>query len=63
MSPARRYSASTERAAILRSGSLLPKHALLDPEFFKPYEDRGMSIRIDEGKIQTLPGPLGAIRM
>jgi len=38
------------------------KDAWLDPDFFKPYEDRGLSVHVDEGKTQTLQAPLGAIR-
>jgi hypothetical protein len=38
------------------------KDAWLDPDFFKPHEDRGMTVRVDEGKTQSLPAPLGAIR-
>jgi hypothetical protein len=38
------------------------KDAWLDPTFFKPYEDRGISVRVSEGKLQPLPGPLTAIR-
>lgn len=38
------------------------KDAWLDPDFFKPYEDRGVTVRVDEGKTQNLPAALGAIR-
>jgi hypothetical protein len=38
------------------------KDSWFDPDFFKPYEDRGVSARVEEGKTQTLPAPLAAIR-
>jgi hypothetical protein len=38
------------------------KEAWLDPDFFKPHEDRGVTVRVDEGKTQNLPAPLGPIR-
>ena len=38
------------------------KDAWLDPDFFKPYEDRGITVRVEEGKTQNLSAPLGAIR-
>ncbi len=38
------------------------KDSWYDPEFFKPYEDRGMTARVEEGKTQSLPSPLAAIR-
>jgi hypothetical protein len=38
------------------------KDAWLDPEFLKPHEDRGMTVRVEEGKTQSLQAPLGAIR-
>jgi len=38
------------------------KDAWLDPDFFKPYEERGMSVHVDEGKTQSLTAPLGSIR-
>src|SRR4029450_10743124 len=34
------------------------KDAWLDPEFFKPYEDRGTKINVGEGKLFTLETPL-----
>jgi len=38
------------------------KDAWLDPDFFKPFEDRGTSIKIGEGKVSTLEAPLSVIR-
>jgi hypothetical protein len=38
------------------------KDAWLDPDFFKPYEDRGLSIKVGEGKVSTLETPLAVIR-
>ena len=38
------------------------KDSWLDPEFFKPYEDRGVSVEIGEGQTQSLQTPLNAIR-
>jgi hypothetical protein len=38
------------------------KDSWLDPDFFRPYEDRGVTVHVDEGKVQTLQTPLGAIR-
>jgi protocatechuate 3,4-dioxygenase beta subunit len=38
------------------------KDAWLDPEFFKPYEDRGLSIKVGEGRVFTLETPLSVIR-
>ena len=38
------------------------KDAWLDPEFFKPYEDRGTAVRVGEGAVFTLETPLSVIR-
>jgi hypothetical protein len=38
------------------------KDAWLDPEFFKPYENRGTSIKIGEGKVFTPETPLSVVR-
>jgi hypothetical protein len=38
------------------------KDAWLDPDFFKPYEDRGLSIKVGEGKVSTLEAPLTVVR-
>jgi hypothetical protein len=38
------------------------KDSWLDPDFFKPYEDRGSSIQVGEGKVFTLDAPLSVIR-
>jgi hypothetical protein len=38
------------------------KDAWLDPEFFKPYEERGMAITVGEGKLFALETPLSVIR-
>jgi hypothetical protein len=38
------------------------KDAWLDPGFFKPYEDRGVTVRVEEGKTQSISAPLVAIR-
>lgn len=38
------------------------KDSWLDPEFFKPYEDRGLAITVGEGKVFTPDAPLTVIR-
>lgn len=38
------------------------KDAWLDPDFFKPYEDRGTAARVGEGKEFTMDAPLSVIR-
>jgi hypothetical protein len=38
------------------------KDAWLDPDFFKPYEERGMAITVGEGKPFTLETPLSVVR-
>jgi len=38
------------------------KDAWLDPDFFKPYEDRGTAITVGEGKVFTLEAPLNVVR-
>jgi hypothetical protein len=38
------------------------KDAWLDPEFFKPYEERGLTINVGEGKVFTLEMPLSVVR-
>ena len=38
------------------------KDAWLDPEFFKPYENRGLAIKVGEGKVFTLETPLTSVR-
>jgi hypothetical protein len=38
------------------------KDAWLDPEFFKPYEDRGTAVRVGEGAVFALEAPLIVIR-
>jgi len=38
------------------------KDAWLDPDFFKPYEERGRSIKVGEGKVFTLETSLNVIR-
>jgi hypothetical protein len=38
------------------------KDAWLDPEFFKPYEERGLSIKVGEGRVFTLETPLSVVR-
>jgi hypothetical protein len=38
------------------------KDAWLDPEFFKPYEDRGLTIKVGEGKLFALENPLSLVR-
>ena len=38
------------------------KDSWFDPDFFKPYEERGITVRVEEGKTQTLPAPLAPIR-
>jgi len=38
------------------------KDSWVDPDFFKPYEDRGVSVKVGEGKVFTLDSPLTVIR-
>jgi hypothetical protein len=38
------------------------KDAWLDPDFFKPYEGRGLAITVGEGRLFTLEAPLSAVR-
>jgi hypothetical protein len=38
------------------------KDAWVDPDFFKPYEDRGLVINVGEGKVFNLEGPLSVVR-
>jgi len=38
------------------------KDAWLDPEFFKPYENRGTAIKVGEGKVFTPENPLSVVR-
>lgn len=38
------------------------KDSWLDPDFFKPYEERGLAVKVGEGKVFTLDAPLSAIR-
>jgi hypothetical protein len=38
------------------------KDAWLDPDFFKPYENRGTAIKIGEGKVFTPEAPLSVVR-
>ncbi len=38
------------------------KDAWLDPDFFKPYETRGASIKVGEGNAFTLENPLSVVR-
>src|SRR5712671_6126287 len=38
------------------------KDAWLDPDFFKPFENRGTAIKVGEGKVFTLESPLTAVR-
>jgi len=38
------------------------KDSWLDPDFFKPYEDRGLAIMVGEGKVFTPDAPLTVIR-
>lgn len=38
------------------------KDSWLDPDFFKPYEDRGLSIKVGEGKVFTPEAPVSVIR-
>jgi hypothetical protein len=38
------------------------KDSWVDPDFFKPYEDRGLSVKVGEGKGFTLDAPLPVIR-
>jgi len=38
------------------------KDAWNDPEFFKPYEDRGLTINVGEGRVFTLETPLNVVR-
>jgi hypothetical protein len=38
------------------------KDAWLDPDFFKPYENRGTAVKVGEGKTFTLETPLNVVR-
>jgi hypothetical protein len=38
------------------------KDAWLDPDFFKPYENRGTAIKVGEGKTFTFEAPLSVVR-
>jgi hypothetical protein len=38
------------------------KDAWLDPDFFKPYENRGTAIKVGEGKTFTFETPLSVVR-
>ena len=38
------------------------KDAWLDPEFFKPYEERGLTVNVGEGRVFTLETPLNLVR-
>jgi hypothetical protein len=38
------------------------KDAWLDPDFFKPYEDRGVSVKVGEGNVFEFANPLNVIR-
>jgi len=38
------------------------KDAWLDPDFFKPYENRGRAIKVGEGKLFTIDTPLTVVR-
>ena len=38
------------------------KDAWVDPEFFKPYEERGVSLKIGEGRVFSLEAPLRVVR-
>jgi hypothetical protein len=38
------------------------KDAWLDPDFFKPYENRGTAIKVGEGKVFTVDAPLTVVR-
>jgi hypothetical protein len=38
------------------------KDAWVDPDFFKPYEERGTAVSVGEGKLFALETPLGVIR-
>jgi hypothetical protein len=38
------------------------KDAWLDPDFFKPYENRGLTVKVGEGKVFALEAPLAAVR-
>jgi hypothetical protein len=38
------------------------KDSWLDPDFFKPYEDRGVAVKVGEGRVFTLDAPLSVIR-
>jgi uncharacterized protein (DUF2141 family) len=38
------------------------KDSWVDPDFFKPYEDRGLSVKVGEGKVFTIDSPLPVIR-
>ena len=38
------------------------KDSWVDPDFFKPYEERGTAVKIGEGRVFTLDSPLTVIR-
>ena len=38
------------------------KDAWFDPEFFKPYEERGLTIKVGEGRVFTLETPLSVVK-
>jgi hypothetical protein len=38
------------------------KDSWVDPDFFKPYEDRGLSVKVGEGKLFTIDSPVTVIR-
>jgi hypothetical protein len=38
------------------------KDAWLDPDFFKPYENRGLAIKVGEGRVFNLETPLSVVR-
>jgi hypothetical protein len=38
------------------------KDAWVDPDFFKPYEERGLIVNVGEGKTFTLDKPLSVVR-
>jgi hypothetical protein len=38
------------------------KDAWLDPDFFKPYENRGLAIKVGEGRVFNIETPLSVVR-
>jgi Carboxypeptidase regulatory-like domain len=38
------------------------KDSWVDPDFFKPYEERGVSVKVGEGRVFTVDAPLPVIR-